>query len=388
MKKAVVLLAVAVSLVLLVACGGGGSETDVGEDVLGSDSAGFGGFAPGAPRATPSPFPALAAALAIETEGSRLPSTTLETAERKVISGASLSVEVEMVQEAVTQVRVIAESLGGFVEQLSSSGDSDRERATMTIRVPQDQFFSTLERIKELGKVRSENVGSEDVSEQFIDLEPRLNSALREEQSLLSLLEKAETVSEILTIERELFRVRSEIERLQGQLNFLERRVELATITVSLFPPKTTIAEPPSVSLTVEVSDVTGSVDEIKALVSTLDGSVDGVFLSVRDGREKAEVALRVFTSDFERAVRSIEGQGEVRSKELQQRTVSAESETEPAEEPDAHIFVSLIEGEKSSSTGLIVAIVAPIGGVGLALILGSLFYLTYRMGGRKGSAS
>jgi hypothetical protein len=169
-----------------------------------------------------------------------------------------------MAQTAVNEVRAIAESLGGFVEQLSSSGGSERQQAHMTIRVPQNQFFTALERIEALGEVQNRNLGSEDVSEQFIDLEARLKSALREEQSLLSLLERAQQVSEILTIERGLSRLRSEIERLQGQLNFLERRVELATITVSLFPPSEEVPQPPSASLLVEDSDVPSSVNEVK----------------------------------------------------------------------------------------------------------------------------
>ena len=77
-------------------------------------------------------------------EGSRLPTSALETAQRKVISSAFITIELEGVPEATTQVRVIAESLGGFVEQLSSSGDSQRQRATMTIRVPPRPIFSGL----------------------------------------------------------------------------------------------------------------------------------------------------------------------------------------------------------------------------------------------------
>ena len=172
--------------------------------------------------------------------------------------------EVDEVPVAVAQVRTTAESLGGFVGQLSSSGGPERQQSTMTIRVPQAEFFTALEHIKSLGKVRSENVGSEDVTERFIDLEARLRSALREEESLLSLLDKANQVSEILSIERELSRVLSDIERAQGQLNFLERRVDLSTVTVSLFPPDAEVAEPPSGSLTIEVSDVSRSVEGIQ----------------------------------------------------------------------------------------------------------------------------
>ena len=91
-----------------------------------------------------------------------------------------------------------------------------------------------MEQIELVGKVQSNNLGSEDVSERSIDMQARLKSSLREEESLLSLLGRTSTVSEVLTIEWELTSVRLDIERFQGQLNFLERRIDLATITVSL----------------------------------------------------------------------------------------------------------------------------------------------------------
>ena len=341
------------------------------------------GRAPAAAMPAPTATPAPARPQALRSEEDGAASSPLQTTQRMVISTASISVEVEVVPAAINEVRAIAESLGGFVEQLSSSGGSERQQAHMTIRVPQSQFFTALERIEALGEVQNRNLGSEDVSEQFIDLEARLKSALREEQSLLSLLERAQQVSEILTIERELSRVRSEIERLQGQLNFLERRVELATITVSLFPPSEEIPQPPSASLVVEDSDVTSSVNEVKNLVSTLGGEVDQVFLLVQDGRERANISFWVFPKDFAQAVAFLESQGEVRSKELREGTGPIEGDAAQPEEPNARIDVSLVETEPSD-TWLIIAIAASIGGVMLAAVLGVLFYLTYQAGRRR----
>ena len=309
----------------------------------------------------------------------------LDTAQRQVISQASVSMGVDEVPVAVAQVRTTAESLGGFVGQLSSSGGPERQQSTMTIRVPQAEFFTALEHIKSLGKVRSENVGSEDVTERFIDLEARLRSALREEESLLSLLERANQVSEILTIERELSRVRSDIERAQGQLNFLERRVDLSTITVSLFPPDAEVAEPPSGSLTIEVSDVSRSVEGIKALVSGVGGELDRVFVAVRDGKESSDVTLRVSSKDFKQVLSSVEAHGKVRYKEIRETTVPVEAEATPPEEPDARIDISFVEKE-SSVVGRIIAIAAPVGGVALVALLGLLFYAAYRAGRHRGS--
>ena len=308
---------------------------------------------------------------------------TLDVAQRQVISQASVSMEVDEVPAAVAQVRAIAESLGGFVGQLSSSGGPERQQSTMTIRVPQAEFFTALERIKSLGKVRSENVGSEDVTERFIDLEALLRSALREEESLLSLLDKANQVSEILTIERELSRVRSDIERDQGQLNFLERRVDLSTVTVSLFPPDAEVAQPPSGSLTIEVSDVSRSVEGIKALVSGVGGELDRVFVAVRDGKESSDVTLRVFSKNFEQVLSSVEAQGKVRAKEVRETTAPMEGKATSPEEPDARIDISFVEKE-SSVVGRIIAIAAPVGGVALVALLGLLFYVAYSAGRRR----
>ena len=303
-------------------------------------------------------------------------SGALDITQRQIIAQASLSIEVQNVEAAVGQVRALAEGLGGFIGQLSSSGGPEHQQSTMTIRVPQTEFFTALERIKSLGTLQGEKVGSDDVTEQFIDLEARLQSALREERSLLSLLERANTVSEVLSIERELSRVRSEIERVQGQLNFLERRVELATITISLFPPNVEVPEPPSASLTMDVSDVSGSVDLLKALVSAAGGEIDSVFVSTQNGKERADVTLRVLSLDFDRILSSVEAQGGVRSKEVREGKSPVDGEATSSEKPDARISVSFAEKQSN-----LIRRVLPIGG---AVLVALLLYLSYRAGRRR----
>ena len=222
---------------------------------------------------------------------------------------------------------------------------------------------------------------------QFIDLEARLKSALSEEHSLLSLLERAGVVSEILAIERELFRVRSEIERFQGQLNFLERRVDLATINVSLFSPEPKLGEPPSASLSIDVSEVGDSLARIKGLASTLNGVVERVFLSQRDGKEKADFSLRVFASDFDQSIDFLEAQGRVRGKELREGTPPGDRSVTENEEPDSVIRVTLSEGSDSSNSALIASIAGPLGGIALAAVLAFLFVWVYRAGRRQRNA-
>ena len=386
MIKIVVLLVSAI-LVVAMACGNGTEDSlAVAEDQERKAVMALPGApapaATAAPAATRAPLPAM-----VERDDGRSSVQPLQTAQRKVISSANLSMEVEVVQDAIVQVRTIAESMGGFVQQLSSSGGPERQRANMTIRVPQAQFFDALERIEALGTVQSRDLGSEDVSERFIDLEARLKSALREEQSLLSLLERAGKVSDVLAIERELDRVRSEIERVQGQLNFLERRVDLATISMSLSPPRLRIGDPPSAFLGIEVSDVTGTVNDVKGVVSSLGGSLDRVLLSSREGKESAEMSFRVFDRDFTQMMDSLERQGVVKNKEVREGTPSEEGARSNTEEPEAQIDLSLGESEDESNVTLIVAIAAPLGAIFLLASLASGLYVVYRAGRRRGGA-
>ena len=341
------LIAAMVMLMLLVSCGRGGSPAEGDQLTQGADAAvdqtsGKGavtGIAVGATAIAPSLRAPVAPLEQSGTQG------VLEQADRKVIATASVSLEVEAVQPAIASVRAIAADLGGFVEQLNSSGGAKQQQATVTVRVPEPLFFDALDRINALGELQGQSVGSQDVTEQFIDIEARLKSSLRQEESLLSLLNRAATVSEILTIERELSRVRSEIERLQGQLAFLDRRVELATIHVSLSQP-VILTEPPSASLTVEVRGVTASVDEVKALVATLNGKVDRVFLSVKDGRERANVSVRVFATDFPAALAAVEDEGKLLQKELREGKAPEQAVPPRADEPDAPITITFIQRE------------------------------------------
>ena len=162
MKKLILVILLPV-LAVVVACGGGDGErsdrlpTTVGiatatpapraaamraPRVLATPA-----VAPAPPRvsAIPAPTPPLSRGATREDSSFRDQSSgqapSLQTAERKVISTATLSVQVEEAQAVATQIRVIAESLGGFVEQLSSSGDPRKQTANVTVRVPQNQFL-------------------------------------------------------------------------------------------------------------------------------------------------------------------------------------------------------------------------------------------------------
>ncbi|KKK43407.1 hypothetical protein LCGC14_3168480, partial [marine sediment metagenome] len=82
--------------------------------------------------------------------------------------------------------------------------------------------------------------------------------------------------------------------------------------------------------------------------VSRVGGELDQVFVLVRDGKERADLTLRVFSKDFGQVLSSIEAQGSVRSKDFREGTTPAEGVASPSEKPDARLTVSFVERESS----------------------------------------
>jgi hypothetical protein len=159
--------------------------------------------------------------------------------ERKIIQRASLSIEVEDFKASSDALILILERSGGFVsDSYSYVTDTGHKRGDITLRVPAHEFLSVITEIEQIGTVKSEQISGEDVTEEYIDLTARLNNSERQEQRLLEILDMANNTKEVLEVEREIWRVRDDIERLTGRINYLDNRVELATISVSLYEPE------------------------------------------------------------------------------------------------------------------------------------------------------
>jgi VIT1/CCC1 family predicted Fe2+/Mn2+ transporter len=117
----------------------------------------------------------------------------------------------------------------------------DKKQTTITIKVPATQYESCFAQIKALGKVKSESSSGQDVTRQYIDLSARLKNLQAEEKQLSDIMGMSRNVTEILSVEKELFRVRGDIESTQAQLNYLGSQVDFSTITVSVAEPQPTV---------------------------------------------------------------------------------------------------------------------------------------------------
>lgn len=165
------------------------------------------------------------------------PSDTAAPTGRMIVRTAYLSLVADDPAEVVYRVRFEAEAAGGYVESMQIYSREEKPSAQIIIRVPEAKFFEVLDRLRELGVVEKEEVRGEDVTNQYVDLEARLRNLKAEEEWLLSVMKRAQTVEELMMVEGKLWEVREKIERLAAQLKNLERRANYSSIAVSIHLP-------------------------------------------------------------------------------------------------------------------------------------------------------
>lgn len=153
---------------------------------------------------------------------------------RQIIRSAHLQLAVDDFDATLRALVGIAEGAGGFVASSSYSQVGRAPEGIFTLRVPASKFAQVLLDVERLGTVETRRISGQDVTEEFVDLSARVRNLEHHEQRLLSFMERATKVTDLLAIEQELSRVRGEIEMLTGRLRFLGNQVELATVEVAM----------------------------------------------------------------------------------------------------------------------------------------------------------
>ncbi len=160
--------------------------------------------------------------------------TALASADRSLIVTIDVAVTVDHVDDATARIRSAVEQAGGFVSDSRTSG-TDEQTAHLELRVPADKARSIRASLGELGTVTRASEKVEDVTEQRADVEARLHSGRVQEKRLLEIMSgKATSIHELVEAERELARVRENIERLEAQERVMKSKIQLATVRVTL----------------------------------------------------------------------------------------------------------------------------------------------------------
>ncbi len=186
------------------------------------------------PTPAPAPRPAK---VPITEEGALegMPELGEAWATRMIVRTAEISLVVNDVATTLDQVANLAENLGGYVVSSKRWKDEERLVGIITIRVPAEDFGDVMEALRQLAvDVTHEDTSAKDVTEEYVDLSAKLGNLEATEEQLLRLMEKAERVEDILSIQKELSRTRGEIEQIKGRMQYLERTSATSLIRVQL----------------------------------------------------------------------------------------------------------------------------------------------------------
>ncbi|WP_394747179.1 DUF4349 domain-containing protein [Spongiimicrobium salis] len=164
----------------------------------------------------------------------------------KIIKNASCRFKVANVDSITQLMQSLIKRHNGYISDMRFQQNSHSLENRCTIRLPQQHFESVLFELANYAEfIDYKNINSEDVSEEYVDLQARLNTKLRVQARYEDILRnKARTVEEILQTEEKLRRLQEEIEAAQGRLHYLSNKVALSTIQVDLYETVSHVDEP------------------------------------------------------------------------------------------------------------------------------------------------
>ncbi len=154
-----------------------------------------------------------------------------------IVRYGSLSLEVNDVDDALGRVTTIIESAGGYISSSSRSGEGEYLYLSVTLRVPAAEFSAVMASLRSEGEVLYEDIYSYEVTMQVLDLEARLENLRASESAFLKLLDRAQTVADVVAVQSELSRIQGDIESFEAQLSGVKDQVEMASVMLSLSLP-------------------------------------------------------------------------------------------------------------------------------------------------------
>lgn len=165
-------------------------------------------------------------------------SETVQTG-RKLIRNFDINIQTREFDEVISNIQKKVQELGGYIENSSLDSGSSYYRNYnrynyMTVRIPSDQLDSFIDNVKETANVTYISESTEDITLQYVDVESRKTALETERDRLLELLEKAETVEDLITIESRLSEVRYQLESYTSQLRTYDNQVDYSTVTISV----------------------------------------------------------------------------------------------------------------------------------------------------------
>jgi len=256
-----------------------------------------------------------------------------ELANRKLIRNATVELEIVSFDSAVQKITVFANEEHGYVATTDSEKQANGKlRGQAVIKVLPENLNRFLQKIRSLGELKNQTLGTEDVTKAYFDTDARLKNAHVMEQRLIDMLKtKTGKVSDLLQVEKELGRVREEIEKMQGELKYWDSQVQFATVTISL--AEKDMEEPAAflirerAQLALYALDVEKIYNEIKGLASPKVQIANAQLGRDYSGRVSAQMSMLIAPEESDGVIGRVKAFGRVENFQTQtQRTAQGGS--------------------------------------------------------------
>jgi len=268
--------------------------------------------------------------------GSNIPTAAEETAQasvqetapalanRKLIRNATVDLEIVGFDNAVQKITAFANEEHGYVATTDSEKQANGKlKGQIVVKVLPENLDRFLQRIRSLGELKNQTLGTEDVTKAYFDTDARLKNAHVMEQRLIDMLKmKTGKVSDLLQVEKELGRVREEIEKMQGELKYWDSQVQFATVTISL--TEKDMEEPAAfllkerAQLSLYTPDVEKIYNETKRLASPKVQITNAQLNRDYSGRVSAQLSMLIAPEESDAVIGRVKGFGRVENFQMQ----------------------------------------------------------------------
>jgi anti-sigma factor RsiW len=252
-----------------------------------------------------------------------------ELANRKLIRNATVELEIVSFDDAVQKITAFANEERGYVVTTSSNKQANGKlRGQVVVKVLPENLDRFLQKVRGLGELKNQTLGTEDMTKAYFDTDARLKNAHVMEQRLIDMLKtKTGKVSDLLQLEKELGRVREDIEKMQGQLKYWDSQVQFATVTISL--AEKDMEEPAAfmvkerAQLALYASDVEKIYNDIKSLASPKVQITNAQLERDNSGRVSARVSMLIAPEEGDAVIGRVKSLGRVENFQTQTERIA-----------------------------------------------------------------
>ena len=269
--------------------------------------------------------PALAAKVAQAKPAEAPPAS----ANRKLIRNANVELEIASFDEAAQKITAFASEDGGYIATTSSNKQANGKlKGEIVVKVLPENLDRFLQKTRGLGELKNQTLGAKDITKAYFDTDAHLKNARVMEQRLIDMLKnKSDDINDLLQVEKELSRVREQIEQMQGELKFWDSQVQFATVTISL--AEKDMEEPAAfllkerAQLALYSPDVEKIYNEIKALASPKTQITNAQLDRDNTGRVSARISVLIAPEEGDAQIGRVKGMGRVENFQVQTERVA-----------------------------------------------------------------